>query len=165
MRMRSVHDKPDERAPLFLWTKDASARQLADALGCIMRKLRVVLENHRPPDLLDVINRGCKPNSACDVWRSCFEAVRRFLERALFQSDAHDHFTATVPRWHRIENRRAPVKRADPSRSTHLVSGERKEIAAQFAHIDRHVSRALRGVHERERAHRMRLLAKFRDGI
>ena len=26
VRMRSVHDKPNERAPLFLWTKEARSR-------------------------------------------------------------------------------------------------------------------------------------------
>jgi hypothetical protein len=26
VRMRSVHDKPNKRAPLFLWTKDARSR-------------------------------------------------------------------------------------------------------------------------------------------
>ncbi len=130
-----------------------------------MRKLRVVFENCRPPDLLDVINRGCEPDRAGDIWRAGFESMRRFLERALIKSDAYDHFAAAVPRRHRIENLGSSVKRADPSRSTHLVSGKRQEIAAHFAHIDRHVPYALRGVHERERAHCVRFLAKLSHWI
>src|SRR5438445_2091285 len=95
--MRCVHYKSYERAALFLWTKDAGSRQFREALGCITRKLRVVLENRRPPDLLDVINRGCEPDGACDVRRTSFEPVRRFLERALFQRNAHNHFAAAMP--------------------------------------------------------------------
>src|SRR6266487_487038 len=42
VRMRSVHDKANKRAPLFLWTKDARSRHFTEALSCVMRKLRVV---------------------------------------------------------------------------------------------------------------------------
>src|ERR1043166_4639883 len=82
VRMRGVHDKANQRAALILWTKYARSRQFADALGCIMRKLRVVFENRRPPDLLDVINRGREADRARDTRRASFEPVRRFLERA-----------------------------------------------------------------------------------
>src|SRR5207248_9427065 len=110
MRMRSVHDKPDKRAPLFLWTKYTGPRQLADTLGCIMRQLRVVLENCRAPDSFDVINRRCEADRACDVGCSCFEAVRRSLKRALLKSDAHNHFATAVPRRNRIKNLSATVR-------------------------------------------------------
>ncbi len=96
VRMRCVHYKSYERAALFLWTKDASARQFADELGCISRKLRIVLENRRAPNVLDVINRGCESDRARDVWRASLEPVRRFLERAFFERDAHDHFAAAM---------------------------------------------------------------------
>src|SRR5439155_23776606 len=161
VRMRRVHHKSNKRAALFLWTKHASSWQFADALGCITRKLRVVLENRRAPDLLDVINGGCKPDSACDVWRTCFEPVRRFLERALLESDAYNHFAAAVPWRHRIENLGSSMEHADPSRSTHFVSRKRQEIATQLAHVDWHVPRALRCIDEREGAHRMRFRAEF----
>src|SRR6185369_2812050 len=105
-----------------------------------MRKLRVVLENSRPTDALDVINCSCETDRARDVWRPAFEPMRRFLKRALFERDAYDHFASAVPRRHRIQKLRASVKDADPSRCTHFVSRKRKKIAAQFLHIDRHVS-------------------------
>ena len=47
VRMRSVHDEPNQRTALFLWPKDARARQFADALSRVSRKLRIVFENRR----------------------------------------------------------------------------------------------------------------------
>src|SRR5437899_1836635 len=44
VRMRRVHDKPNEGTAFFLWTKHASSRQFREALGCIARKLRIVFE-------------------------------------------------------------------------------------------------------------------------
>src|SRR5437667_12023471 len=101
--MRGVHDKPNQRAALFVWTKDAGSRQFREALGCITRKLRVVFENRRPPDVLDVINRGCESDRARDVCRASLEPGRRFLERACFERDAHDPFSAAMPCWDPIE--------------------------------------------------------------
>ena len=91
--------------------------------------------------------------------------MRRFLERAFFQSDADDHLAAAVPWRHRIKNLRPTVERADPGRPTHFVSGEGEEIAAQFLHIDRQMSRALRRIDQCERAHRARFPAKLGHGI
>src|SRR5206468_1155373 len=122
-RMRCVHYKSYERAALFLWTKDAGSRQFREALGCITRKLRIVLENCRPADPLDVINCGCEPDGTCNIGRTSLEPVRRFFKRALFERDAHDHFAAAMPWWHRIEDLSAPIEHANSSRSTHLVSG------------------------------------------
>src|SRR5262245_5342752 len=94
--MSSIHYKSDERAALFHWTKHAGARQFRETLSCIMRKLRIVFENRLPPDRLDVINRGREPDRARDTRRASFEPVRRFLKRAFFKRDAHDHLTATM---------------------------------------------------------------------
>src|SRR5258705_6101983 len=82
VRMRSVHDKPDQRAPLFLWTKHASSRQFREAFGGIVRKLQVMLENCWPPDLFNVINRSCQPDGSRNIWRAGLEPMRRLLERA-----------------------------------------------------------------------------------
>ena len=57
MRMRSVHDEPNQRTTLLLWPQNARARQFADALSRVSRKLRVVFENRRSADALDIINR------------------------------------------------------------------------------------------------------------
>src|SRR5258708_24975182 len=127
VRMRRVHDKPNEGTAFFLWTKHASSRQFGEALGCIARKLRVVFENCRPPNLLDVINRSGKADGSRNIWRAGLEPMRRLLERALVESDAHDHFAATVPRRHGIENVSTPIEHADAGRTTHLVSGKRQE--------------------------------------
>ena len=91
--------------------------------------------------------------------------MRRFLKCALFERDAYDHFASAVPRRHGIQKLRASVKHANASRSAHLVSGERKEIAAQFLHIERHVADALRRVDQRQRAHSASFGAKLGDWI
>src|SRR5213592_1762680 len=124
-----------------------------------------MFENCRPPNLLDIINRGCKPDRAGDIWRAGLEPMRRLLERALVESNAYDHFAAPVPRRHGIEDLSAPIEYADASRTTHLVSGKRQEITVQFAHIDREMAGALCSIHQRKRAHRVRFLAEFSDWI
>src|SRR5215216_4308340 len=108
-----------------------------------MRKLRVVFKNCRAADCFDVINRCRKTDRASDVWRASFEPMRRFLECALFQRDAYDHFASALPWRHGIQNLSASVKHTDASWGTHLVPGERKKIAAQLLHIERHVSGTL----------------------
>src|SRR5262245_60631893 len=123
--MRSVHDKSNKRTPFSLWTKDTGSRQFSQAASRIMGKLRVVLENCRASDHFNVIDRRRESDCARDVWRAAFEPVRRFLECAVFERDAYDHLATAVPRRHRIQKLRAPVKHADASRCTHFVSGER----------------------------------------
>src|SRR4029077_9898638 len=87
------------------------------------------------------------------------------LKRALFQMDAHDHFASPMPGRHRIKNLSTPIKHANASRSTHLVSGEGKEITAHFAHIDWQMAHALSRVHQCKRADSMRLRAEFTHWI
>ena len=160
MWVRRIHDKPNQCAALFLWTKGAGSRQFPDALHCITCKMPVVFENRRTSDLFDVINCGREANRAGDIGRASFKPMRRSFKRSFFQGHAYDHFTATMPWRHRIENLRSSVKRADASRATHLVSGKRQKIAAQLAHINRHMSHALRCVHQRECAHSVRFRAE-----
>src|SRR5437867_4939935 len=120
-----------------------------------------MFENCRPPDLLDVINRSGKADGSRNIWRAGLEPMRRLLERAFVESDAHYHFAATVPRRHGIEDLSAPIQHADAGRTTHLVSGKCQEIAVQFAHIEWQMSDALRSVHESECAHCPRPPAKL----
>ena len=75
--------------------------------------------------------------------------------------DANDHFAATLPGRHDVENFGATVERADAGRPTHLVSGERQEIASHFLHIDRQMSGALRCIDQSECANRARVAAKL----
>src|SRR5215813_1666016 len=130
-----------------------------------MHKLRVMLENRRPTDALNVIDCGCETDRASDVWRPAFEPMRRFLECALFERDAYDHFAPAVPRRHRIQKLRASVKRADASWCTHFVSGECKKITTEFLHVERHVSGTLCRVDQRHRAHLTSFSTKFGDWI
>ena len=131
----------------------------------VIGELRVVLENRRASDSLEVIDRRGQTDRAGDVRRAGFESVRRFLERAFLERNADDHFAAAMPRRHCIENFRAAIERADAGRSAHFVSGEGEEIATEFLHIERHMSGALRGIDQRDRADRARLSAKLRHRI
>src|SRR2546421_45645 len=99
--------------------------------------LRVVFENRRASNLLNVIDRCRQSDRAGNVRCAGFETMRRFLETAFLQGHAHDHFAATVPGRHRIKNSLPAVKHADTGRSTHLVTGESEEIAAESLDIDR----------------------------
>src|SRR5262245_15314302 len=115
-----------------------------------------MFENCRPSDSIEVINSRSEPDCASDVRCAGFEPVWRLLECALFQSNAHDHLTATVPRWHGVQNFLSNVQRADASRPTHLMSGKRQKVAAQRPHIEWQMSDALCGIHERQRAYSVR---------
>src|SRR5207247_9384329 len=90
-----------------------------------------MFENCRPPNLLDIINRGCEPDRAGEIWRAGLEPMRRLLERALVESNAHDHFAAPVPRRYGIEVVSAPIEYADASRATPIVCVKCKAFAVQ----------------------------------
>src|SRR2546423_9897951 len=96
----------------------------------------VMLENRRPPNLLDVVDSRGESDRTGDVWRPRFKAMRCFLEQAFFQGDTHNHLSTAVPGWHRLEDFCARVEGANAGRSTHFVSGESEEIAAQRLHIE-----------------------------
>src|ERR1039458_283080 len=106
--MRSIHDKGDDRTAPSGWSEYPHAGQLGEMFHRIGSKSRIVLENGRASDSLDVIN-GCRESDGTgNVRRAGFKSVRRFLERAFFQRNADDHLSAAVPRRHRIENLGAP---------------------------------------------------------
>ena len=86
--------------PLSGRPENSRAGQFSKMLGCVARKLRVMFENRRPSDALDVINCCRQPNRAGNVRCASLKSVRRFLERALFERDAYDHFTPAVPGRH-----------------------------------------------------------------
>src|ERR1041385_7516687 len=142
--MHNVHHESDQRAALSLGTKYANSRQFREPLSRVTGEVQVMLKNRFASDSLDVINRRREANRASDIGCATLEPMRRFLKRALFQRNAHDHFAAAVPRRDCIENFSASIEHADSSRTTHFVSGKRKQIAAQLSHIKRHASRALR---------------------
>src|SRR5437870_13573759 len=116
-----------------------------------MRKLRVVFENCRASDLFDVVNRGREANGAGNIWCASLKSMGRSLKYAFFQSDAHDHFAATVPRGHGIEDLGPSIQRADAGRATHFVSGEGQVVTSQPLHIDRQMPRLLSDIQHGER--------------
>src|SRR5439155_25274004 len=95
---------PDKSAAFFSWSQNTHSGYFCETLGCVASKMRVMLKNCWASDTLDVINRSREANRACKIWRAGFKSMRRFLKRALFQSDTHDHLTAAMPWRHRIED-------------------------------------------------------------
>src|SRR5438876_9221774 len=80
MRMRRVHDEPNQGAALFLWTKDADSGQFSETLTRVTRKLRIMFKNCRASDALDVINCRGEPDRAGNTGRTGFKPLRRFLK-------------------------------------------------------------------------------------
>src|SRR5947208_13078655 len=119
VRVRRVHHKPSQRAPLLSWSKNAYPREFAQAIEGIACQLRIVLENCCASDSIKVINGRGETNCARDIWRTSFESMWSFLERALFQSNAHNHFSAAVPGRHGLQNLLPCVKYSYARRSTH----------------------------------------------
>ena len=163
--MRGLHHETNKRATVLTWSENTHSRQFSQTFHRITSKMRIMFENCRAADPLDVINRGGEPDRAGDVRCARLKSVGRFLERAFFQGDADDHLPAAMPWGNGIENIGPPVKRPDASRSAHFVSGESEEIAAQLADIDRQMSYALGRIHQRERADRPRFVTKLGNRI
>ena len=161
VRMHAFHHETDERPALVLRAEHAHSGQFGELFGGISGQLRIVRENRRSSDALEIINRRGQSDRSGDVGRASLEAVRRFLECALLQSNADDHLAAAVPRWHRLENLGATVKHADAGRRTHFVTGEGEEIATHLLHIDRQMPGALRRIDEGQGADGARLPAKL----
>src|SRR5438552_15498519 len=84
MWVRRIHDKPNQCAALFLWSKGAGSRQFPDALHCITCKMPVVFENRRTSDLIDLINWGREANRVDVIRRASFNPMRRDFKRSLF---------------------------------------------------------------------------------
>src|SRR5438552_4075210 len=165
VRMRGLHYETDKRATVCTRSEDAHPGQLSEAFHRVTSKLCIVLENCRASNPLDVIDGGGEPDRTGNVRRAGFKSMRCFFEGAFFQSNANDHLAATVPWRNGIENLSAPIERTDAGWPTHFVSGEGEEIAAQLAHVDWQMSRALGRVHQRKRADDPRFLAEFSDWI
>ena len=91
--------------------------------------------------------------------------MRRSLKSAFLECDADNHFAAAVPGRQRFQNCGATVERPAAGRATHFVTGESEKIATQFLHIERQMPGTLRGIDQGKRADRVRLPAKFGDGI
>src|SRR5438552_16351924 len=140
VRMRRVHDKSNKRAALISWPENARAGQFSETLGRIARKLRVVLENCRASNLLEVINRCREADRAGDIRRAGLKPMGRFLKRGFFQGDAHDHCAAAMVWRHGIKNLRACVEGSDAGACTNFVRGKFEECAVKLANVDWKIS-------------------------
>ena len=91
--------------------------------------------------------------------------MRRLFVSAFLECDTDDHFAAALPGRDCVKNSFPAVKHADTGRSTHLVTGESEEIAAELLNIERHVPDALRCINQSDRANVSSFLAKIGHGI
>src|SRR5437763_2900728 len=85
--MYRLHHETDQRATLCAWSKYPHSRQLFQAFHGVLSELRVVLENRRASNLLNVINGRFQTDSSRNIGRARLETVRRFLEDTSFKRD------------------------------------------------------------------------------
>ena len=79
--------------------------------------------------------------------------------------DGFDHLAAGEKRRHFLEQVLPAVQPADAHGAKDLVPGEGEEIRAQLLHIHRHMRRALRAVHDHDRALLVRHGGDFLDRV
>ena len=95
-----------------------------------MSELRVVLENRRASDLLNVVNGRFQTDGSRNIGRAGLKTVRRFLERTSLKRDTDNHFAAAMPWRNSIQNLAAGIECSDARRPTHFVAGKGEKIAA-----------------------------------
>ena len=94
-----------------------------------MSELRVVLENRRASDLLNVVNGRFQTDGSRNIGRAGLKTVRRFLERTSLKRDTDNHFAAAMPWRNSIQNLAAGIECSDARRPAHLVTGKGDKIA------------------------------------
>src|SRR5207244_10736563 len=127
-------------------SKDVQSRYIGHALQRITSKIDIVLKNFGASDSFKVIDRSRETDGAGNIWRACFETVRRFFERAFFQRNTRNHLTPAMPRRNRIENVQSTIEHADSGGRAHLVTGESEKVAAELLNIYRHVPDTFRRI-------------------
>src|SRR5438046_10585452 len=116
--MHSVHYESDKRAAL-IWPEHAHSRQLHEPFGSINGKLRIVLENGGPSNLLEVVNCRSQAYRPCNIRRAGLKSVRGFLEGAFVQSTTDAHFAPAFPRRDGVENLSPTTRCANDAAPAH----------------------------------------------
>ena len=73
VRMRAFHDEADQRAASLVRPEHAHPGQFGEPLCGVAGQFRIVLENRRASDALEIIDRRRQPDRAGDVRRARLE--------------------------------------------------------------------------------------------
>ncbi len=144
----AIEDERHHAGPL---ARPADQAQTADRLEARDRRLDqsgFMALDHRPIELVDVVERRRQADRLGRSRRAGLEPARRIVERRAFEGDAANHAAATLPWRHRGKVFLLPVKCAYPGGAVDLVAREREEVAVQLADIDAQMRRRLRAIDE-----------------
>src|SRR5947199_9126256 len=142
--MRCAHHKANDSTAISRRSKAVQSRHIGHSLQRITSKIDIVLKNFGASNSFEVIDRSRETDGAGNIWRACFETVRRFFERAVFQRNTRNHLAPAMPRLNRIENVRSTIEHADSGARAHVVTGESENVAAVLLHLERHEPETLR---------------------
>src|SRR6185437_11983541 len=146
VRMRALHLKGDDRAPVLGVAKDAQPVELAEALHSVGEEPILMRLDALAPDAFHIVDGGTEPDGLHDGRRAGFEAVRRWGIGDALGGYRVDHLAAALIGPHGLEQLLFAVKHADAGRAVKLMSGEGIEIAIEVLNIDREMHRALGAV-------------------
>ena len=108
------------------------------------------------PHVVHPIQRRPQGDASTDVRRARLELVRELIERGPFlETHGVDHFTATPPRRHGVEQRFLAVQDADAGGPVRFVATERVKIHVEVAHVHGKVRHGLRPIDQHGRPHVM----------
>src|SRR5207245_9470558 len=126
--MRCDHHKANASTAISRRSKDVQSRYIGHALQRISSKIDIVLKNFGASDSFKVIDRSRETDGAGNIWRACFETVRRFFERAFFQRNTRNHLAPAMPRRNRIEDVRSTIKHAASGGRAPLLAGQIEQV-------------------------------------
>src|SRR5439155_10848988 len=128
--MRCAHHKANDSTAISRRPKKGQSSHIGHSLKRITSKIDIMLKNFGASNSFEVIDRSRETDGAGNIWRACFETVRRFFERAFFQRNTRNHLAPAMPRRNRIENVQSTIEHADSVGRVHLVTGESEKVAA-----------------------------------
>src|SRR2546428_8602661 len=109
-RLRRPHHKANAPPAISRRPKEVQPRHIGHSLQRITSKIDIVLKNFGASDSFEVIDRSRETDGACNIWRACFETVRRLFLSGFFPPNTRYHFAPAMPRPEPIENGPSTLK-------------------------------------------------------
>ena len=116
-------------------------------------------------DAVHPIEGDTEGDAARNVWGAGFEFVRKVVVGGPVEGHAADHFTATPPRGHGVEQGLPAPEEADAGWPVGLVAGGHVEVAPDGGDVDVEVGQGLRSVDQGDRASGPRCGTEFGDWV
>ena len=146
-------------------TEHVHVRHGQHAREGVGRQVVLALLDGVKADALHVLDGGSQTGRAGGIDRTGLEFMRQLGIDSARARDGFDHLAAGEKRRHFLEQVLPAVQPADAHGAKDLVPGEGEEIRAQLLHIHRHMRRALRAVHDHDRALLVRHGGDFLDRV